>query len=86
MIGPRDRIRCPECQSRQQRSTVRITGVVSPEGREDAFWDEDGSYHSHGVGPTETQLTCSLGHTFSVESTNDCWCQADSSSASPHSA
>lgn len=65
-------MKCPKCAEANERSRVYVGGTFSTAMMFNAFYDEDGVYHSHDPNVRTTQYSCSRGHHWSVESAPEC--------------
>ncbi len=73
-------LKCPTCEARKLRSTVRLASGIQSVTLEyyptDEFYDEEGRLHFHGGRPpVSTNYTCSRGHKWTVPAEpRKCWC------------
>lgn len=59
-----EKIICPECKKSGLKSIVRVGMSMSTAASCRPWYDEDGNYHHHDTNRTDTEMTCSNGHTF----------------------
>jgi DNA-directed RNA polymerase subunit RPC12/RpoP len=63
---------CPECGSRAITPNMMSTRTSM---LYDAFWDDDGRWHSHDPNSSERGLRCrGCGHVWAEKTYATCWC------------